>query len=112
MQKKTKVRSRVIAGELVNLIKHSGNVIVMGHKYADHDSIASCVAVSRIAKFLNTPVNVVVNIHDFNLKKIFESMRFQAGEYDELFIDREMAHELIRSDTLLVVWRREQSVFL
>ena len=103
VQKKTKVRSRVIANELVGLIKKSGNVIVMGHKYADHDSIASCVAVSRMAKFLGTPVNVVVNIHDFNLKKIFESMRFQAGEYDELFIDREMAHELIRSDTLLVV---------
>lgn len=103
VQKKTKVRSRVIANELVSLMKQSGNVIVMGHKYADHDSIASCVAVSRIARFLNKPVGVVVNIHDFNLKKIFESMRFRSGEYDDLFIDREMAHELIRSDTLLVV---------
>ena len=103
VQKKTKVRSRVVANELTGLIKSSGNVIVMGHKYADHDSIASCVAVSRIARFLGTPVNVVVNIHDFNLKKIFESMRGQAGEYDDLFIDRETAHEYIRSDTLLVV---------
>lgn len=30
-------------------------------------------------------------------------MRNQSGEYDDLFVDREMAHELIRSDTLLVV---------
>lgn len=103
VQKKTKVRSRVIANELASLMKQSGNVIVMGHKYADHDSIASCVAVSRMARFLGKPVGVVVNIHDFNLKKIFESMRFRSGEYDDLFIDREMAHELLRSDTLLVV---------
>ncbi|MBO4343730.1 MAG: DHH family phosphoesterase [Clostridia bacterium] len=103
VQKKTKVRSRVIANELTGLIKNSGNVIVMGHKYADHDSIASCVAVSRIAKYNGVPVNVVVNVHDFNLKKIFDSMRDKAGEYDELFVDRETAHELIRSDTLLVV---------
>lgn len=103
VQKKTKVRSRVVAGELAELIKNAGNVIVMGHKYADHDCIASCVAVSRIAKFLGKPVYVVVNIHDFNLKKIFESLRGKGGEYDDLFIDREMAHELIRSDTLLVV---------
>ncbi len=103
VQKKTKVRSRVIANELTNLMKNSGNVIVMGHKYADHDSVASCVAVARMARVIGTPVNVVVNIHDFNLKKIFESMRNQDGEYDDLFIDREMAHELIRSDTLLVV---------
>ena len=103
VQKKTKVRSRVIANELVSLIKKSGNVLVMGHKYADHDSIASCVAVSRLAKFIGTPVNVVVNVHDFNLKKIFDSMRGHSGEYDELFVDRAEAQELIRSDTLLVV---------
>ncbi len=103
VQKKTKVRSRVIANELSNLIKQSSNVVVMGHKYADHDSIASCVAVSRLAKYLGTPVNIVVNIHDFNLKKIFESMRNRDGEYNDLFVDREMANELIMSDTLLVV---------
>lgn len=103
VQKKTKVRSRVIANELSHLIKNSGNVIVMGHRYADHDSIASCVAVARLAKHIGTRVNVVVNVHDFNLKKIFESMRNRDGEYNDLFIDREMAHELIRSDTLLVV---------
>jgi len=103
VQKKTKVRSRVIANELSNLMKQSSNVIVMGHKYADHDSIASCVAVSRLAKYLGVPVNVVVNVHDFNLKKIFESMRNRDGEYNDLFVDREMAGELVQSDTLLVV---------
>lgn len=103
VQKKTKVRSRVIANELTNLIKQSGNVIVMGHRYADHDSIASCVAVSRLVKYLEKPVNVVVNIHDFNMKKIFESMRNMGDEYIDLFVDREMCGELIKSDTLLVV---------
>lgn len=103
VQKKTKVRSRVIANELSNLIKNSGNVIVMGHKYADHDSVASCVAVSRIAKYIGKPVNVVVNENDVNLKKIFESMTQKEDEYEGLFVDRENAQELISSDTLLVV---------
>ncbi len=102
VQKKTKVRSRVVANELCTLMKNSSNVLVMGHKYADHDSIASCVAVSRVAKQMGVPVNVVVNIHDFNLKAIFNSMRGQE-EYTELFVDREYAQELVRSDTLLVV---------
>jgi len=102
VQKKTKVRSRVVANEISALMKTCGNVIVMGHKYADHDSIASCVAVSRMAKFMGKPVNIVVNIHDFNLKAIFNSMR-GLREYSELFVDRESAQELIRSDTLLVV---------
>ena len=102
VQKKTKVRSRVVANELCSLIKQSSNVIVMGHKYADHDCIASSIAVARVAKSLGTQVNIVVNIHDYNLKPIFNSLRGNK-EYTELFVDRECAQELIRANTLLVV---------
>ena len=102
VQKKTKVRSRVVANELCSLMKQCSNVIVMGHKYADHDCIASSVAVSRVAKHLGKQVNIVVNIHDFNLKAIFNSLRGNK-EYNDLFIDREYAQELMRAETLLVV---------
>ena len=102
VQKKTKVRSRVVANELCQVMKDCSNVLVMGHKYADHDSIASCIAVSRLAKFMEKQVNVIVNIHDFNLKAIFNSMRGKP-EYFELFVDREQAQELIQSKTLVVV---------
>lgn len=103
VSKKTKVRSRVIANELAALIKASGNVLVMGHKYADHDSVASCVAVSRLAKYLEKDVYIVVNKNDFNLKKIFESTEGICEGYNDMFIDREKAHELMLADTLLVV---------
>lgn len=102
VQKKTKVRSRVVANELMSLMNQCSNVIVMGHKYADHDCIASSVAVARIAKHLGKQVNIVVNIHDFNLKAIFNSMRGNK-EYTDLFVDRECAQELMRANTLLVV---------
>ena len=102
VQKKTKVRSRVVANELVSLMKQCSNVIVMGHKYADHDCVASSVAVARIAKSLGKQVNIVVNIHDFNLKAIFNSLRGNK-EYTDLFVDREYAQELMRANTLLVV---------
>ena len=102
VQKKTKVRSRVVANELCSLMKQCSNVVVMGHKYADHDCIVSSVAVSRVAKSLGKQVNIVVNIHDFNLKAIFNSLR-GSKEYNDLFVDRESAQELMRSNTLLVV---------
>lgn len=102
VQKKTKIRSRVIAGELVSLIRQSGNVIIMGHKFCDHDSIASCVAVSRIAEYLGKESKIVVNIHDSNLKPIFQKMRGHTY-YHELFTDAASAQDLIRSDTLLII---------
>ena len=102
VQKKTKIRSRVIANEFTALIKKAGNVIIMGHKYADHDSIASCVAAARLARSVGAEVHIVVNIHDYNLKPIFARMRGRT-DYEDLFLDRAAAQDLIRSNTLLVV---------
>ncbi|MBR5528377.1 MAG: DHH family phosphoesterase [Clostridia bacterium] len=102
VQKKTKIRSRIVAGELVNLINQSGNVIIMGHKFCDHDSIASCVAAARIATHLQKTVKIVINLHDANLKPIFQRMRGM-NYYYELFTDAASAQDMIRSDTLLII---------
>ncbi len=102
VQKKTKIRSRVVAGELKNLIKQSGNVLIMGHRFADHDSIASCVAAARIATKMEKETKIVVNLHDANLKPIFAKMRGNSY-YASLFTDAVSALDLVRSDTLLIV---------
>lgn len=102
VQKKTKIRSRVFAGELSALIAKSSNVIVMGHKFCDHDSIASCVAAARIATNLGKEAKIVVNIHDVNLKPIFSRMR-GFNYYYELFTDAATAQDTITSETLLII---------
>ncbi len=101
VQKKTKVRSRVVAGELVNLIKKSGNVIIMGHKYADHDSVGACIGMARLAMQYCNKVNIVVNINDNNLKNIFRKLR-GISIYRDVFVDGATAQDLIEPDTLLV----------
>lgn len=102
VQKMTKIRSRTVAGELVKHIKQSGNVLIMGHRFSDHDSIASCVAMARIATSYDKPVKIVVNLHDTNLKPVFSKMR-GLNYYDELFTDAPSAQDMIRSDTLLII---------
>ncbi|MGN1094777.1 MAG: DHH family phosphoesterase [Eubacteriales bacterium] len=102
VQKRTKVRSRVIANELIALISKSDNVIVMGHKFADMDAFASCLAVARIAKFCGAKVNIVMDRSDRNLKSCFRLVD-ECPEYDGIFVDRTEAQDLIMSDTLAVV---------
>ncbi len=48
VRKQTKIRSRVVASKLVSLVCNSSNVIIMGHKNADFDSVASCVGLARL----------------------------------------------------------------
>ena len=102
VQKRTKVRSRVIANELIALISMSGNVIVMGHRFPDADSFASCLAVARIARFCGATVHIVIDRNDKNLRNCFRSLE-DNPEYDGIFVDKAQAQDLMESGTLVVV---------
>ncbi|MHC1693712.1 MAG: DHH family phosphoesterase [Eubacteriales bacterium] len=102
VQKRTKIRSRVIAGELSNLMKSASNVLIMGHKYIDHDCTGACIGIARLALSLNCRTNIVVNIHDSNLKNVFAKLRGVA-DYKNMFIDSVTGLDLVESKTLLVI---------
>ncbi len=102
IQKRTKIRSRVIAQELRNLIKSSGNVIIMGHRFCDHDSIGASMGIARLCENEGKEPHIVINIHDTNLKPIFSMMRGNRKFLDR-FTDAVSAQELVRSDTLVIV---------
>lgn len=102
VQKRTKVRARIIATELVSLMKSAGNVIIMGHKYADHDSIGACVGIARLALDHCEKVNIIVNINDVNLKNVFTKLR-GVRKYEDVFADALSGQDMISHDTLLIV---------
>jgi len=102
VQKRTKVRSRVIANELIALVSMSGNIIIMGHRFPDADSFASCVAMARIAKFCGARAHIVIDENDKNLKNCFRSLE-DNPDYNGIFVDRAQAQDLMESGTLVVV---------
>lgn len=102
VQKQDKVRARVIANELLALISSADNVIVMGHKYPDFDAFASCIAILRLAKFCGVKAFIVCDKTTKTLEPCFRKI---AGnpEYENVFVDKTEAQDLIRSGTLAVV---------
>lgn len=102
VQKLTKIRSRIIANDLISLIDASENVLIMGHKYADYDSIGACIGMSRLVKSRDKNVNIVVNRNDHNLKSVFEKLAKNA-EYDDIFVDSITGQNIIRSSTLVII---------
>ncbi len=100
-QKRTKVRSRVIAGELVRHICNSGNVIIMGHRYPDFDSIGACVGIARLAIHCGVPVNIVTDVNDKNIKEAVEHVAGISG-YETMFADEVTVMDMLRSDTLVI----------
>ncbi len=104
VQKRTKVRARVIANELAALISGSSHVIIMGHRAPDFDCIGACVGIARLASFCGVGFHIVVNRRDPNFEKCRQRL---AGipEYRDhgVFSDAAEAQELIGSDTLTVI---------
>lgn len=101
-QKRTKVRARVVANQLVNLITHSDNVLIMGHRFADFDCIGASVGIYRLARFCGVRANIIINPAD-NSAGLCMARLNMLNDYKDAFTDADAALEMIGSETLLVV---------
>lgn len=102
VQKRTKVRARVIANQLTLSMAKANNVLIMGHRYPDYDSIGACIGIARLAMFCGVKANIVINSEDENIKSIVSRVS-ALPEYDGVFVDSITGQDLIHSDTLLVI---------
>ena len=102
IETRTKVKSRVMANALAELIKASSQVLVMGHRISDMDSIGAAVAVCSIARKYGIKANIVVNTEKSVAKMLINKMK-TAPEYRECFISPQEAILSATSKTLLVV---------
>ncbi len=104
VQKRSKVRARVIATELASLISKSTNVIIMGHRAADFDCIGACLGIARLASFCGVPFNIVCNGKDPNFIRCHERIKDLEIYKDEtVFVNSAEAQELIGSEALTVI---------
>lgn len=102
VEKRTKVKARVVAHALENLIKESNKVMIMGHTNPDMDCIGSSMGVYRLAKSLDKNAYIVNNEHTPTLQS-FEKSIEKDEEYEDIIINKEVALENIDEETLLVV---------
>lgn len=102
VEKRTKVKARVVAHALENLIKESKKVMIMGHNNPDMDSIGSCMGIYRLAKTLDTNA-YIVSSEDVPVLKAFNRELDKDSEYEDVIINKEVAMENVDEDTLLVV---------
>lgn len=99
--RRTKVKSRLMANTLVEMILGADRVIVMGHKYADFDSVASSLGIYRIAKTLKAKVGIVIDLEK-NLSGPLIDKALESKQED-MFLTEDKALNLITDKTLLVV---------
>ncbi|MBQ7006986.1 MAG: hypothetical protein IJN59_04075, partial [Oscillospiraceae bacterium] len=75
VQKRTKVRARVFASELIHHISAGDRVIIMGHARADMDSLGACLGIAKLAKFCGVRPFIVSDASDKNTAPFIEKLQ-------------------------------------
>ena len=101
-EKRTKVKSRVMANALGELIEDARQVYVMGHRYADMDSLGAAAGVCCIARKRGKRVQIVIDTENNAVHPMLRRLREQP-EYSDVFISGNDAFLRVQPGTLLVV---------
>lgn len=100
VEKRTKVKARIVAHALEELIKENDKIMIMGHTNPDIDAIGSALGIYRIAKTLEKEAKIIANVETPSIKDLYESIKDQ---YQEVFISSETALAQVDSGTLIIV---------
>jgi cyclic-di-AMP phosphodiesterase len=104
VEKRTRVRARVISHALKDLITASDKVIIMGHKNPDMDSIGSSIGIYKVAQMNQKDAYIVLNTQEMDgaVHRLMEEIRHQEQLFSR-FIGPEEALEISTEKTLLVI---------
>ena len=102
-EKRTKVKSRVMATALGELMNDAGQIYVMGHKFADMDALGAAVGICCIARKKGKRAHIVMDIEN-SAAMPMASRLLEVPEYEDTFLtDPTDALLQMRSGALVVV---------
>lgn len=101
VEKRTKVKTRIVASALVELIKSADNILIMGHKFADLDCLGSAIGMAKACQSFGKKVNIVLdtkrNLADCLVQRMVEN------NMQGLIVLPDNASDFITDNTLLIV---------
>ncbi len=101
LEKQTKVKTRIMAAALSDLIANSENVIIMGHRLADMDCLGAAIGMCKIVASAGKQVNIALNSSKNLAGSLYEKAMKEG--YEGIFVGPEEAPALVKEDTLIVI---------
>lgn len=100
-EKKNKVRTRLVAKSIAEIVSVSDNVIIMGHRYSDFDSFGSSVGMFTVCAHLGKKTNIVLNRDTTLAAPLVE--KFIEHKGNDIVITPSAAMSLVNENTLVIV---------
>ena len=109
VEKRTKVKARIVAHALEELMTECENVMIMGHINPDIDAMGAALGIYRLAQSIGKEVNIVTNLESASIKEFINNIYEQ---YSEVLINKETALSKINDKTLLVIVDTHKKTFV
>lgn len=103
VEKQTRVKARVKAHALREIIQECAQVVVMGHDIPDADSFGACIGIYRAAKVLDKRAYIVINEVPSSVKPMIETFYSDPDYEEKVFIKTTEAQEIVDRQTVVVV---------
>lgn len=101
-EKRTRVKARTMAHNLRELMNVSDNVLIMGHKGSDADSVGAAIGIASIASFVKKDAKIILTARDETVNNILKKIE-ENHYHDGLFIGKNAVRDYIMPKTLLVI---------
>ncbi len=103
LEKATRVKARVKAHALRELMETKDRLLIMGHKMSDIDSFGAAIGIYRIATSLNKKAHIVINEVTSSVQPMMDRFLDNPEYPEDLFLKGPQAAELVDNNTMLVV---------
>ena len=103
VEKTTRVKARVKAHALRELMETKDRLLIMGHRLTDVDSFGAAVGIYRIATAMNKKANIIINEVTSSVKPMMDRFTGNSDYPDDIFMTGARAAELVDNNTILVV---------
>ncbi len=103
VEKSTRVKARVKAQALKEIINSRDTVFIMGHRLGDPDSFGAALGIYRIARTLNRKAYIVINERTISLRQVLSLFEKNENYDKDMIIDSIHAMEYVTDNSALVV---------
>lgn len=103
IEKKTRVKARVKAHALKELMEAKERVVIMGHKTGDVDCFGAAIGVYRISTALGKKTHIVINEITTSVRPMMQRFQCNAEYEDDMFLNSQEALDVVDYNTLLVI---------
>ena len=100
LEKRTRVKARVVAYAIRELICSANDIIIMGHRNADIDVLGAALGLYRAVENAGKHAKILLETYNHTVRRMLNQLD---ETYDEVFITRAFARELVTENTLVFV---------